>query len=100
METASLISVYFFIAVVLVIFILLILSTSVQALWMVPFIPTPKAIIDGMVEIADLKPGRLSTISVLATVACSSLRRSVNRRYGGSDTRERSECGFLQSFAS
>ena len=42
-----------------VFFILLILSTSVQAIWMVPFVPTPKAITDGMLDFAELKPGQV-----------------------------------------
>lgn len=50
-------SVWFLCIVVAVFFALLIVSTSVQALWMVPFIPTPKAIIDGMIEFAELRPG-------------------------------------------
>ncbi|MSR67837.1 SAM-dependent methyltransferase [Candidatus Peribacteria bacterium] len=42
-----------------VFFVLLILSTSVQAIWMVPFIPTPKAITNGMLDFAELKPGQI-----------------------------------------
>ncbi len=59
METLSLIVAIFFLTVVVVLFFLLIASTSVQALWMVPFVPTPKAIIEGMIDIADLKPGQI-----------------------------------------
>lgn len=59
METLSLISAVFLLIIVLTVFLLLIVSTSVQALWMVPFVPTPKAIIDGMIEFADLKPNQI-----------------------------------------
>ncbi len=59
METLALISAVFLLVLVLIFFFLLIASTSVQALWMVPFVPTPRAIIDGMVEFADLKPNQI-----------------------------------------
>lgn len=59
MELLSIISAFFLLGIVLVLFVLLIASTSVQALWMVPFVPTPKAIIDGMIELAELKPNQV-----------------------------------------
>ncbi len=56
MELLFMISTWFLFGLTVLLFGLLIISTSVQALWMVPFIPTPKPIIDGMIDFAELKP--------------------------------------------
>ena len=56
MHLLALTAAWFLLLLVIVFFGLVIASTSVQALWMVPFVPTPQPIIDGMVEFAELKP--------------------------------------------
>ncbi len=56
METLAFVGLWICLGVAGIFFILLILSTSVQALWMVPFIPTPRPIIDAMIRLAELKP--------------------------------------------
>ncbi len=50
---------YVVISILVIFFVLLIASTSVQAFWRVPFIPTPKPIIDGMLDLADLQPNQV-----------------------------------------
>ena len=59
MHLLALVFAWFLILLLLVFFGLVIVSTSVQAFWMVPFVPTPKVIIDGMVEFAELKPNQI-----------------------------------------
>jgi hypothetical protein len=57
MQTVMLIGAWLLLIFVIGAFILVIASTSVQALWMVPFVPTPRPIIDAMMKLADLRPG-------------------------------------------
>lgn len=56
MDVLFLLSTWLLFLVAGCILFLIIISTFVQSFWMVPFIPTPRAIIDGMIEYAELKP--------------------------------------------